>query len=147
MPMAAGLGLTVLAWGVIDGGVLTGKYASTGGSPRRYGDHTPNERRVKIVELIAQTASACRATPAQVCIAWALSRRSTVNLIPIIGARTARQLEENFGALDVVLPAEAVARLEEATAIDLGFPQTFLADEEVVELIFGRTRGLIDPAS
>ena len=47
--------------------------------------------------------------------------------------------------LDVVLPPEALAQLEEATAIDLGFPQTFLTDDEVVGLIFGRTRELIDP--
>ena len=143
MPMAAGLGLGVLAWGVIGGGVLTGKYASTAGDPRRYGDHSPSERQAKIVEVIAHTAASLGATPAQVCVAWVLSRRIGVNLIPILGARTADQLRENLGALDLVLPADALKGLEDATAISPGFPTDFLADAEVVGLIFGRTRDMI----
>src|SRR5260370_3523306 len=143
MPLAAGLGLSVLAWGVMGAGVLTGKYTAPGGEPRRYGDHSPSERRAKVIEAIAQTAASCAATPAQICITWALSRRSEVELIPIVGARTASQLEENLAALHAVLPADALARLEEATAIDRGFPPTFLGDHHVVGLILRRPPDLI----
>jgi aryl-alcohol dehydrogenase-like predicted oxidoreductase len=145
LPMAAGLGLAVTAWGVLDGGVLTGKYAAAGSDPRRYGDHQPGERKLRAAAAVAEVAASTGATPAQVCIAWLLSRRDTVNLVPILGARTAAQLEEDLGALEVRLPGDALARLEEASAIQLGFPGTFLADDDVVELIFGNTRSLIDP--
>ena len=144
LPMAAGLGLAVTAWGVLDGGVLTGKYGGRAEEPRRYADHRPNERKQAVAAAVSEVAAAAGATPAQVCIAWLLGRRDRVNLVPILGARTAAQLEENLGALEVRLPPEATARLDEATAVPLGFPGSFLGDEEVVELIFGSTRELID---
>jgi aryl-alcohol dehydrogenase-like predicted oxidoreductase len=140
LPMASSLGLAVLAWGGLGGGVLTGKYESERGKgPRRYGDHTPSERQAKVAALVGEVASACDATPAQVCLAWMLAQRRLANLVPILGARTADQLAENLGALDVELRAELLAKLDETTAIPLGFPSTFLADEEVVSLIFGTT--------
>jgi aryl-alcohol dehydrogenase-like predicted oxidoreductase len=46
-------------------------------------------------------------------------------VIPIIGARTLAQLEDNLGALDVELADEQVARLDAASRIELGFPQDF----------------------
>jgi len=143
-PMAASLGLAVLAWGNLSGGVLTGKYANGGAAPRRYGDHSPGERQAKVAEVVREIATAAAATPSQVCIAWALAQRAKANLIPILGARSAGQLMENLGALTVDLAPEALARLEEATAIPLGFPSAFLADDEVVHLIFGDTRELIE---
>jgi aryl-alcohol dehydrogenase-like predicted oxidoreductase len=143
-PMAASLGLAVLAWGNLSGGVLTGKYANGGAAPRRYGDHSPGERQAKVAEVVREIATAAAATPSQVCIAWALAQRAKANLIPILGARSAGQLMENLGALTVDLAPEALARLEEATAIPLGFPSAFLADDEVVHLIFGDTRQLIE---
>jgi aryl-alcohol dehydrogenase-like predicted oxidoreductase len=143
LPMAAALGLGVLAWGVLDGGVLTGKYGDGAAGPRRYGDHSPGERHVKLATLVRETAEAGDASPAQVCMAWVLAQRKLANLIPILGARTATQLADNLDALDVALPPNLLAGLDEASAIKLGFPSAFLADDEVVQLIFGTTRDLI----
>ncbi|HEY8759284.1 MAG TPA: aldo/keto reductase [Candidatus Dormibacteraeota bacterium] len=143
-PMAASLGLAVLAWGTLGGGVLTGKYSNGGKAPRRYGDHTPGERQAKVAEVVREIAAGADATPSQVCLAWVLAQRGKANLIPILGARGAGQLEENLGVLTLELAPEALAKLEEATAIPLGFPTAFLADDEVVQLIFGETRRLID---
>jgi len=143
LPMASGLGLGVLVWGVLDGGVLTGKYSDGAGGPRRYGDHSPSERHARLAALVREMAAACDASPAQVCIAWVLAQRKLANVIPLLGARTATQLAENLAALELALQTDLLARLEEASAIKLGFPSTFLADDEVVQLIFGTTRGLI----
>ncbi|HEY8953044.1 MAG TPA: aldo/keto reductase [Candidatus Dormibacteraeota bacterium] len=142
LPMAAASGLGVLAWGILDGGVLTGKYSDSGAEPRRYGDHSPGERHLKLAALVRDTAAACDASPAQVCIAWVLAQRKLANLIPILGARTAAQLADNLAALDMALGPDLLARLDEASAIKLGFPSSFLADDEVVRLIFGTTRNL-----
>lgn len=144
LPMAAGLGLAVLAWGNLDGGVLTGKYSDGTTGDRRYGDHTPNERLTKAIELVREVAAASDATPSQVAIAWVLAQRRRANLVPLLGARSAGQLDENLDALAVDLAPEALARLEDATAVPLGFPSSFLADDDVVQLIFGETRALID---
>ena len=143
LPMAVGLGLGVLAWGILDGGVLTGKYSDRAGGPRRYGDHSPGERHAKLAAVVREAAVACDASPAQVCIAWVLAQRKLANLIPILGARTPAQLADNLDALDLAVQPELLASLDEASAVKLGFPSTFLADDEVVQLIFGTTRDLI----
>src|SRR5437899_1076067 len=44
LPMASQLGLVVTAWGVLNGGVLTGKYGRANEEPRLYGDQTPSDR-------------------------------------------------------------------------------------------------------
>ena len=144
LSMASQLGLAVTVWGVLNGGMLTGKYGRANEEPRRYGDETPGERSVRAAAVIAEVAAECEAAPAQVSIAWALSRRPEVNLIPILGARTAKQLEENLGSLNVKLSAEMVQKLDDSSGFQVGFPRSFLADEEVVGLIFGETRGLIE---
>src|SRR5207247_377303 len=50
----------------------------------------------------------------------------------------------NGGALNVKLSAELVRKLDDSSGFQVGFPRSFLADEEVVGLIFGETRGLIE---
>jgi aryl-alcohol dehydrogenase-like predicted oxidoreductase len=50
-------------------------------------------------------------TPAQLAIAWVLSKGS--GIVPVIGARTRTQLADSLGALDLTLSAADVARLEE----------------------------------
>ena len=46
----------------------------------------------------------------------------------ILGARNADQLRDNLGALEAKIPAEALDRLTSASAIELGFPHDFIAD-------------------
>lgn len=46
---------------------------------------------------------------------------------PIIGARTPAQLEDNLGALEVEFTGSHLARLDKASAIDLGFPHETLS--------------------
>ena len=60
--------------------------------------------------------------------------------MPILGVRRCEQLEDNLGALGLELTAEELARLEEVSRIQLGFPHDFGADR----LAYGATRPLID---
>jgi aryl-alcohol dehydrogenase-like predicted oxidoreductase len=62
--------------------------------------------------------------PSQVALAWLLSR-TTVSSV-IFGARTVAQLEENLGAGDLELSAEAVASLDAASAFEFGYPYEFI---------------------
>ena len=64
-----------------------------------------------------------------VALAWLRARGG---VIPILGARTAQQLADNLACLDVSLPPDALARLDEATRIALGFPHDFLASADFV---------------
>jgi aryl-alcohol dehydrogenase-like predicted oxidoreductase len=66
-----------------------------------------NER---IVEEVRTVARQCNATPAQVALAWVLSRGE--DFVPIPGTKRVRYLEENVGALKIRLNPNQHARLE-----------------------------------
>jgi aryl-alcohol dehydrogenase-like predicted oxidoreductase len=135
LPMAAALGLSVTAWGVLEAGVLTGKPAEE----RRWPEDEVSERTEQLVELVGEIAGDHGCTPAQVAIAWLLQRPAPPAVIPIVGARREEQLLENLGALEVTLDPDAVDRLDEASRPRLGFPRDFLESSGVRGLIYGKT--------
>ncbi|MFG1792349.1 aldo/keto reductase [Nocardia sp. NPDC049149] len=137
VPMARELGLGVIPWSPLGGGVLTGKYsradlnhpaqASVTGTRKDVvvAAGSLTERALDIADVVKEVAAELGVTPAQVALAWTL--RNPGVTAPIIGARTAAQLEDNLGALDVEFEAAQVDRLEQASAIELGFPHEMLA--------------------
>jgi aryl-alcohol dehydrogenase-like predicted oxidoreductase len=140
LPMARALGLTFTAWGMLEGGALTGKYLAESGDPRRY-DGVGAKTNAIASEVVA-VAEELGATPAQVAIAWV--RAQPWHTIPIVGARSETQLRENLGSLDIDLSPEQLERLRAASDFRAGFPRDFLESEDVRELIFGDTFELID---
>ena len=125
-PMAAALGLTVTAWGPLAGGLLTGKYAEGPAAGRlEEGDRRLTERNHAIVAALVEVARDANVRPAQAALAW-LRTRGPATVIPIVGARTADQLAQSLGCLEVELSPEHLARLDEASAIEMGFPHDFL---------------------
>ena len=51
---------------------------------------------------------------------------------------------ENLGCLDFHLTKDQMKLLDDAGKVELGFPHSFLRDDETKELIFGGTFDLID---
>src|SRR5258707_4302034 len=76
---------------------------------------------------------------AQVALAWL--RHQTVPVIPIIGARNVSQLQDNLASLDLELSAEQLKSLDEASQIELGFPQSIYERETVRGTRYG---GILD---
>jgi aryl-alcohol dehydrogenase-like predicted oxidoreductase len=143
LPMAATLGMAVTAWGVLAGGVLTGKYEKRGGGPRRYSGKQ-DAREMALGREVVAVADESGGSPAQVALAWVRRREGLGTIIPIVGARTETQIKENLASLDFELDEAQVKRLDEASAIALGFPRSFLESDGVRGLIFGETFDLID---
>ena len=135
LPMTAAFGLTFLAWGLLEGGELTGKYNKPSDEPRCSKDTT--ERIKGIASEVTALAAQLDCTPSQVALAWA--RQGPYRIPPILGARTLAQLRDNLACLQVDLTADHIARLSAASPIDLGFPQAFLTSDHVHRLIFGDT--------
>jgi aryl-alcohol dehydrogenase-like predicted oxidoreductase len=153
IPMAAELGIGVIPWSPLASGVLTGKYtradldhgsgsAAAGGSAAigtrknmALGNGALSERGLAIADAVKKVAADINATPSQVALAWTLHNPAVT--APIIGARTPAQLADNLGALEVRIPDDALARLDEASAIELGFPHEFLARPTTRNNIFG----------
>lgn len=147
IPMAMELGLGVLPWSPLASGLLSGKYsredlekqrtAAQGGGVEGSRPLTLTETRIEIAEAVKAVAAGIGRTPAQVALAWLLARPGVAS--PILGARTLAQIEDNLGALDVGLDAEALQRLEAASAITLGFPHDFIASDMVRGIVTGGT--------
>ena len=140
LPMAGDLGLAFTPWGMLEGGVLTGKYLEDSDGPRRYESGGPktNAMAREVIAVAEETAT----TPAQVAIAWV--RSQPWHLVPIVGARSGTQLRENLGALEVELSPAQIERLDAVSGFRLGFPREFLESDHVRGLIFGDTFDLID---
>jgi len=67
-------------------------------------------RNSRLADLVAEVAAETGATPAQVALAWVLSRDVPLAAIP--GTRRTERLEENWASQDVTLQAEHLDRLE-----------------------------------
>jgi aryl-alcohol dehydrogenase-like predicted oxidoreductase len=140
LPMARHMGLAVTPWGLLEDGVLTGKYRRKADEPRR--NDSASERVMAIGDAVVKLAQEIGRSPAQVAINWVRQQRGTI--VPIVGARSETQMKDNLGCLDFELTTDQLARLAEASPIDLGFPRSFLESDGVRGLIFGETFGLID---
>jgi aryl-alcohol dehydrogenase-like predicted oxidoreductase len=135
LPMAQAMDMTFLAWGILKGGELTGKYNLPSEEPKREKD---TDQRIKdIAAVLMELANEIGYSPSQIAINWV--RQRPYPMIPILGARTEKQLKDNLGCLDFELTIEQIECLNEASPIDLGFPHSFLGSEHVRGLIFGKT--------
>jgi aryl-alcohol dehydrogenase-like predicted oxidoreductase len=128
LPMAEAFGMSVAAWAPLASGRLAG-------GSRRADPATLTPRDKAAADVVRTVADQLGATPAQVAIAWTRSRSAAVH--PLVGVSSVQQLSENLGALDLVLPDEAVARLEAAVGFERGFPADFIAECEPSPFVFG----------
>jgi aryl-alcohol dehydrogenase-like predicted oxidoreductase len=132
VPLCAKFALGILPWSPLAAGLLTGKYRR--GQPPPAGTRFAQwkeryqafdtERNWTIVDALVGVASELSKAPSQIALAWLLSRPAVSSVI--FGARTVAQLEENLGASDLVLAPEMLARLDAASAIDIGYPYEFI---------------------
>ncbi|MBL0352148.1 MAG: aldo/keto reductase [Verrucomicrobia bacterium] len=143
LPMAAALGLGVMAWAPLGGGVLTGKYVLNDDAVHiadsKRGEWLNGERlkrrSLQIAGTLASIAAHLNRPPAQVALSWI--RQQAGHLIPIVGARTASQMIENLGCLELTLDASTLAKLDNVSAISLGFPHRFLNSRPLQDALFG----------
>ncbi len=138
LPMAKHFGMTVTPWGAIGGGALTGKYlkGETGRVPEN--SLRRNDRAVKIAEKAVEVAEKMGVPPAALAVQWTRQREGE-SIVPIIGARRVDQLLDTMRCLDFEIPAEQMAELEAATAVEMGFPHDFLTGG-ARDVIFGGTQ-------
>jgi len=146
IPMARALDIGVTPWGVLGAGFLSGKYAD-GKAPedtRRAGwtAGSLNEKNFAIAAEVQKIATEIERSSSQVAIAWV--KQKSPDVIPILGARKLDQLIDNLKAAEVTLSAEQMKRLDEVSAIKLGFPHDFLASDQIRGLAYGKTYHLTD---
>jgi aryl-alcohol dehydrogenase-like predicted oxidoreductase len=116
LPACRELGIGFVAYSPLGRGLLTGtirKLDDIASHDRRRIHprfHAGNlERNLELVKSIEEMASARGITPAQVALAWLLSRGDDV--VPIPGTKQQRYLEQNVAAVDISLAPEDLERL------------------------------------
>lgn len=139
IPMARMLNIGVTPWGALGGGLLTGKHTietlKNQDAARPVNESRMTPKNLEIIETVYEIAKEIERKPAQVALAWLMQKPGVTS--PILGARTAEQLEDNLEALRFQLSTDQIKRLNEVSAIELGFPQAFLSGESVRKMIDG----------
>jgi len=143
LPMARKLDLAVTPWGVIGGGVLSGKYNKNKNEQGRAQlNKAIKDDHLKIAEEVIKVADEIGCSPSQVAINWV--RQQPGVIIPIVGAKTEAQLKYNIDCLKFSLYETQLNKLNEVSKIDLGFPHNFLNSDNIKEIVFGGTYNKID---
>ncbi|NEO43040.1 MAG: aldo/keto reductase [Moorea sp. SIO4A3] len=115
------LGVTILAYSPLAQGLLTGKYTidnyikPTGAraiDPRF--SKSGLEKIAPVVKLLSQLGEKYERKPAQVALNWLIAQDG---VIPIPGAKTAQQVQDNAGALGWALSQEDVSQLAQVTRL------------------------------
>lgn len=135
LPACRDEGLTLLAWSPLAGGWLSGKY-SKGAAPApdsRVGrgdrwDDQPEQRESdltwKVIDRLQEIGRQRGKTPSQVALNFLLSRWE--GIVPIFGARTMAQLDQNLGSVGWELDENEAAILDAASSIPLPYPYRFI---------------------
>jgi len=119
MPLCVDEGVGVIPWSPLARGRLTRPWGEQGSTSRvstdEFGNkiysHTEEADR-RVVERLTDVAAGRGAPPAQVALAWMLTKPFVAS--PIIGATKMKHLEDAVGALAVDLSPAEVATLEAA---------------------------------
>ncbi len=143
LPMADGLGLGVLGYSPLAAGLLTAKYRSGAtGRATEFKGSVPhiNGNNVLILDELVAVASELGTDPGKVAIAWVSAKR----IVPVIGAKTVAQLNDNLAACDISLSNEQIQRLDNVSTVAAGYPHELLAAESQRAAITGNRWSQID---
>ena len=119
LPACLDLGIGFVPYSPLGRGFLTGRFRAFEEIPE--GDYRRNAPRfqgenfrknLELVRRVETIASAKRCTPAQLALAWLLSRGE--NVVPIPGVKSRARLEENVRAVSIALTVDELARIEKA---------------------------------
>ena len=129
VPAALELGIGLLPWSPLGRGVLTGKYrngspADSRGASAHFASFIEpylDDGASSVVDAVLTAADGLGVSPVAVALAWVRDRPGVV--APIVGARTAAQLQASLAAEAVELPVEIRAALDDVSAPAIGYPE------------------------
>jgi aryl-alcohol dehydrogenase-like predicted oxidoreductase len=130
------LGVGFVPYSPLGRGFLTGQIKRFEDlAPDDYRRHSPRfqgenfQKNLDLVKRIEEIAQSKDCTPAQLALAWVLAQGD--DLIPIPGTKRRQYLEENVGALDVMLSADDLRKIDEVApkgvAAGLRYPEAMMA--------------------
>jgi aryl-alcohol dehydrogenase-like predicted oxidoreductase len=129
--------MSVVAWSPLANGLLSGKYTGKNASSGRLRpgigyENTLTERNLNIVRELTRLAAEIPCSPAALALQWVHNK----GIIPIIGARTLEQLNQNLDCLNVSIPESVSDQLNTMTAITYGYPHEYFQRKFIREVAF-----------
>jgi aryl-alcohol dehydrogenase-like predicted oxidoreductase len=129
VPAAEALGIGMLPWSPLGRGVLAGRYfddapeGSRAASPAwsRFVAPYLTESSSRVFDAVRTAAQGLGVSAVAVALAWVRDRPGVV--APIVGARTAAQLDASLQSESVVLPSSIREALDDVSAPTLGYPE------------------------
>jgi aryl-alcohol dehydrogenase-like predicted oxidoreductase len=125
VPACHQLGVGILPYSPLGGGVLTGKYRSGIPADSRAASRAAVAelagREAGIVEAVATAAEGLASSPISVALSWLRDRPGVT--APILGARTLGQLTAALASLTLDLPIEIREALDDVSAPFVGYPE------------------------
>ncbi len=117
LPMCQKFGIAFVPYSPLGRGFLTGRFKTRDDLPegdfRRNGPRFSEanfQKNLDVVQKVGEIAKEKGCTPAQLALAWLLAQGDFI--VPIPGTTQRSRLEENAGAVDVMLDADDLARIE-----------------------------------
>jgi aryl-alcohol dehydrogenase-like predicted oxidoreductase len=119
IPLLRELGIGLVPFAPLGRGFLTGSVKPAEeypegdyrrGDPRYQGENF--EANLRAASAVRELAARKQATPARIALAWLLHKGD--DIVPIPGSKSRSHLEDNMGAAEVSLDAEAIATLDAA---------------------------------
>ncbi|MDR3373775.1 MAG: aldo/keto reductase [Ancalomicrobiaceae bacterium] len=121
LPVLEELGIGFVPFSPLGAGFLTGKIdETTKFDPTDFRNLVPRfspeacRANMALVDIVKSVAASKGATPAQVALAWLLAQKPWI--VPIPGTTKLHRLEENLGAVDLILTSDDLQQIEDASA-------------------------------
>lgn len=124
IPAGVDQGVGALIWSPLAQGYLSGKYRNGGGrldANAMRGQFDDDHGRA-VVNAVAAIAEERSVSLSQVALAWLLRKPGVSSIL--IGARREAQLEDNLGAMAIVLSDAEMQRLDDVSAKPLRYPRS-----------------------
>ncbi|MDR3436271.1 aldo/keto reductase [Telmatospirillum sp.] len=126
VPLVTEERMGLLVWSPLAGGLLSGKFGA--GAPTAEGSRRSNfdfppvdlDRAWPCVAEMRVIADKHAVSVARIALAWLLAKPHVTSVI--IGAKRMEQLEDNLGAVDIVLTEDELARLDAVSALPPYYP-------------------------
>ena len=132
VPLCEKFGLGILPWSPLASGFLSGKYKKDAPPPAgsrldKWKDSLgrfDTARNWKVLAAVEGVAKELGTSTSAVALRWLVQKPAVSSVI--MGVRNLAQLDDNLKAGELRLSAEAMKRLDEASAFELGYPYDFM---------------------
>lgn len=129
------LGIGFVPYSPLGRGILTGQVKSTDFGPKDFRRMLPRfqgdnfRKNLELVAFVEKMAAEKKCTPAQLALAWVLSRGE--DMVPIPGTKRRTYLDQNIAALDLSLTRDELRRIDEVAprgvAVGARYPEEYMS--------------------